>query len=279
MAEDAIRRSKERIKLLDTFTVEVAARIPKIRHEMATLQPEDYERGWADAFGNEFESLNQQLGMAKEEMRCIRAKIMRQRNEITILWCELEECEAESDHLAVTEAEAWEGLRRASVGRIERRVDDVHRRAIRVEKCKWKTEAVRLNVIRRNRAGYQEIVAKAREGRDLGYVRTVSYEKRRQRRDLEELREQKMHEEDGRNAALLSKTYETYAQPLQETYDSVVTSTLDLLRGVTLDERANRLKGQFAKRAIDKKKMLGGQFAPLKKTEDLVQAFDYLKKA
>jgi hypothetical protein len=164
---------------------------------------------------------------------------------------------------------AYEGMRRAAVGRIERRVLDAKRRLVRLERCKWKTEAVRLHVIQRNRAGFQRIKAMAKDGRDMDYARTVVFEKRQQRRDYEHFREKQMLEADGRAAELLGSTYETYAQPVQTTFDSIVTGNMALLRGLTLEERAQRVKTQYKDRALAKRNKTGGQFSVLKKFPDL----------
>ena len=137
--------------------------------------------------------------MAKEEQRLLRSRHLLVTKELTILYCELEDVEIELDHIGTLEVEAMEGMRRANVGRIERRVMDAKNRLIRVERSKWKTEAIRLKVIQRNREGYQRIVAAAQEGRDMEYARTVSFEKRQRRRDFEEMREEEMHRQDGLN--------------------------------------------------------------------------------
>ena len=39
--------------------------------------------------------------------------------------------------------------------------------------------------------------------------------------------------------------YETYAAPVQQTFDTVVAGTLSVLRGFTLEERAARIKDHF----------------------------------
>jgi hypothetical protein len=39
--------------------------------------------------------------------------------------------------------------------------------------------------------------------------------------------------------------YETYAQPFQQGYDNIVQSSLGLLRGFTLDDRATDLRDQY----------------------------------
>ena len=269
MANNLLERYRARMKVLDNFQVEAQLRTSIISKEMTLLTPDDFDSGWGDAFGEEFEVLGRQMKMAKEEERLLRHRILVTNRELTVLYCELEDVEIEMDHIGTLEISAYEGMRRAAVGRIERRVLDAKRRLVRMERCKWKTEAVRLHVIQRQRPGYQIIKDKAKKGRDMDYARTVVYEKRQQRRDYEQLREQKMHEADGRAAELLGSTYESYAKPVQTTYDSIVSGNMALLRGFTLEERAARVKKQYKDRAIAKRNNAGGQFSVLKKFPDL----------
>ena len=172
--------------------------------------------------------------------------------------------EIELDHIGTLEVEAMEGMRRANVGHIERRVMDAKHRLIRIERSKWKTDAIRLKVIQRNREGYQKIVKAAQEGRDMNYARTVSFETRQKRRDYEELREAEMHRLDGLAQTNTAAGYESYAQPVQETFDSIVAGNLSMLRGVTLEERAARVKKQYSNREKAKVQKRGGQFSSLK---------------
>ena len=164
------------------------------------------------------------MKMAEEELRLVRSQIMKVTKELTVLYCELEDVEIELDRVSCLEVETYEGIRRASVGRIERRLNDAKARRVRVERCRWKTEAIRLNVIQRNRAGYQKIVKAAKEGRNLEYAQTVSFEVRQQRRDYEQLKEKHLHHEDGMANSRLSATYESYAKPVDDTYNSIMTA-------------------------------------------------------
>jgi hypothetical protein len=263
------QRLKDRLKELDNFTIEAQLRISIIDKELRNLTPDDFERGWGDAFGNEYEVLTRQLKMVVEEERLLRSKILKTAKELTLLYCELEDVEIEMDHIGTLEVSAYEGMRRAAVGRIERRVLDAKARQIRIERCKWKTDAIRLKVIQRNREGYAKIVAAAKAGRSMEYARTVSFEVRQRRRDYEQLREAEMHKQDGLNANSLATTYEKYAQPVQRTYDSIVTNNIGILRNLTLEERAGRIKKQYKDRERDKRTKSGGQFSSLKKFPEI----------
>lgn len=155
----ATERTKKRIVEIEQFLAQASLRIPAIQEELANLDPEDHDRGWAEAFWHEYESLTHQEVMAKEELRLLKANLIRRKEETLSLLLEVEETEVELDRVAVLEMEACEGLRRAEVGRIERKVNDQRNRALRQERMKWKIESNRVNVIRRNRKGYQDIIA------------------------------------------------------------------------------------------------------------------------
>jgi hypothetical protein len=260
-------RYKKRLKTLDSFKVQAQLRMSHIDKELRNLTPDDFERGWGESFGEEYEVLIRQQKMSDEEKRLIRARLISCAKELTMLYCELEDVEIELDHIGTLEVSAYEGMRRAAVGRIERRVLDAKERLIRMERCKWKTEAVRLHVIQRNREGYRRIQEAAKFGRNMEYARTVSYEIRQQRRDYENLREAEMHKQDGLDASALATTYESYAKPVQRTFDSIVQGNMNLLRNLTLEERAARIKKQYSDRDLAKRHKNGGQFSVLKKHE------------
>ena len=64
--------------------------------------------------------------------------------------------------------------------------------------------------------------------------------------------------------ARVQSTYETYAQPVQDTFDSVVAGSLSLLRNITMEQRAEILKSRFRNGVKAKAKRTGGQFNALK---------------
>jgi hypothetical protein len=49
---------------------------------------------------------------------------------------------------------------------------------------------------------------------------------------------------------LFLRRYTEYAGPVQDTYDTIVTNSLSLLRGMSLDERASKLRDQFKSREV-----------------------------
>ncbi len=116
--------------------------------------------GWAEALGQEYESLNYQSLMAREELRLLRSIISRRVREISTLHFELEEAELEIDTVELVELESAEGIRRSEIQRAEKSANEKMQRAVRQEKSHWRIESNRVNVIKRNRPRYQAIVSK-----------------------------------------------------------------------------------------------------------------------
>ena len=158
----AIQKTKDRIKSLDVFRIQAEVRLNTVAKELKNITTEDFERGWAEAYDQEYSSLNQMLAMANQEMRCLRVKLNKQNTELLELHLELESCEIEEDEIANREVEALEALRRAQVGIIERKLTDHKNRLIRREKCKWKIDSKRLKVIQRNRDNMHGIIEKVK---------------------------------------------------------------------------------------------------------------------
>ena len=79
-----------------------------------------------------------------------------------------------------------------------------------------------------------------------------------------------MHHDDGMANSRLAATYESYAKPVDDTYNSIMTSNLKLLRGFTLEERARKVKEQYKQAEQKKRRRAGGQFTSLKKNSDVI---------
>eukprot|EP01040_Poterioochromonas_malhamensis_P011014 gene11014-12005_t len=84
--EKTIHRLKERLKTIDTFLIQCAFRLNKIQAEMGELVMEDFEKGWAEALGQEYEYLTYQSLMAREELRLIRHKVYTSEEELFQLY-------------------------------------------------------------------------------------------------------------------------------------------------------------------------------------------------
>ena len=96
-AQKIISRLQRRLKELDNFQVEAELRHVQIDRELNGLSPEDFERGWADAFGEEFEVLSRQMQMAKEEQRLLRSRTLITTKELTVLYVMRIDCSCLED--------------------------------------------------------------------------------------------------------------------------------------------------------------------------------------
>jgi len=158
----AILKTKERIKKLDTFRIQAEVRIDNLSNNLKSITPEDFERGWAEAYDQEYTSLNQVMSMANNEMRCLLVKCNKQNAELLDLYLEKENCEIEQDELSMIEIETTEALRRAQIGRIERILNDYRNRLVRQERCRWRIRGDRRNVLNHIREKVHGVLEKVR---------------------------------------------------------------------------------------------------------------------
>jgi len=274
-----IDRCKKRVVELDVFHIEADTRINNLEKEIEACEPEDFERGWAEAFGNEYDCITAMRGHCLQEIRLWRNMILRHKRELLEFNCEIESTEKEIEELTVVELETIEMLRRWEIGRIEKKLNDRHRREMRHQRCRWKIQSNRASVIKRKGVNYKHVLEGTQSKRGIAYAATVTYEKRAQQWDYEQFVVDRFQKEQGlKLEAGMVRKYEDYGEPVQETYNNVVSNTLSLLQSWTADERARRVK-QEIQAATKKKKMLrGGQFAALKTMDEPVGAFGYLEK-
>ena len=73
------------------------------------------------------------------------------------------------------------------MGAIERKIQDHRNRLIRIERCRWKIDTTRLNVIRGKRETAHGVLEKAKARRDVNYATTLVYENRAKYWDRENL--------------------------------------------------------------------------------------------
>lgn len=146
-----VERVKVRLKEVDLFFTESEMRVQKIQRELDALTPEDIDRGWAEAFGTELDGLVNQMTMAREEKRLRVYQLEKAQLEYVRISIEHEELDMELDAINVRELENMERLRLGEIIQIERRLKEQKERKIRFEKCKWKIESNRRNIIQRVR--------------------------------------------------------------------------------------------------------------------------------
>jgi hypothetical protein len=216
---------------------------------------------------------------ALQELRLLRNKVLKSKREVVHFECEIEETEHELEELTLLEVELMEQMRRWEVGRIEKRLGDRFRRELRQQRCRWKIKTHRANVVKKNRENYQHVKDEAQSKRGIAYATTVVYEKRAQQWDLEELTVDRFQHEQGlKMEAGMVRKYEDYGVPVQNTYDDVVSNTLSLLKGWTVDARANKVRTELKAENTKKTKAHKGQFSSLKTLNEETGAFSYLKK-
>ena len=156
---------------------------------------------------------------------------MERDKELVTLDLDIEEAEVEICSLTGLEMDAVEFIRHNDIKRIEKNIHDRHRRNLRVERCKWRVRTIRPNVLRRQRENLQAAIQTAKDRRGMEYATTVTYEKKAQHWDYEELAVRRFQEDQGTKLdADLQRRYEVYGGPVQASFDAVVSNTLSLLK-------------------------------------------------
>ena len=125
-------------------------------------------------------------------------------------------------------------------------------RKVRVEKCKWAVEDVRRNVLLKTsklkdeneEADLQEL----RRGLELT---SIAADKQHDQ-TKEERYQVKKKNRDQQRAEEKARVANGYGNPrMRQTYDAIISGTMDLLRNATLDARANGGNGKPDIRADD----------------------------
>ena len=115
--------------------------------------------------------------------------------------------------------------------------------------------------------------AKAKGLRSIEHATTLTYEKRAEHWDLEELTVYDFRKDQRAKieADAAKSDYRDYARPVQQAYSNVVANTLSLLRGWSMDEKAKNIREKTKKK--EKKALIEGQFQVLKREEDYEDDF------
>jgi hypothetical protein len=187
LTEKTRDRLKKRLGELDTFLVQAAFRLNKIKAEMKTLTMDDFEKGWAESFGQEYETIQHQSLLGREELRLIRHKLYIAEEELFSLYLEYEENELEMDSLDQIMIQIMEKSRLRQIMRMEKKANAHSFKEIFREKVHWKITSNRSKKILNNRQRYQDILKETSTGRPMEYFTTVDFEKRQRRRDYETL--------------------------------------------------------------------------------------------
>jgi len=240
--------AKERIKELRAFVVEAELRLPKVEEELDNLEVDDVERGWGEAFDDEWNRLTNQIALANEEIRLQKVYMQNCQDQINELQLEAEELGLELDAVGGRAAEELEYLRRVQLNRGGRRQKAHWAKKIRYETVHWKIQEIRSKVIRRSRKDLDKYEHEALMERNkmLDIASTVSYDKYNERiineKEIVKKRDEEVRKE--KYDELAKKVYDQKA--VRETYDAVVSSTLEILKGFSFDERRRKMPvGEF----------------------------------
>ena len=263
---------------INEFLVESSIRMSNLEKMMETISMDDIEKGWGEAYGLEYEQLNNQSALGREEARLRKIQMKKTESERVTLTAELEDTELELDSATLMEVDAYEFLRRQEIGTIQERLDRIRNREIRLERCKWKIPSTRVQVIRRNKGYFEGMDKDVKQGRSMQYASTVDYEKRKKRWDEEHINLRRNQRQAYKQLTSEAYKYENYATSIQDAFNDVTANTMSLLRGITLDERVRRMTESTKEEEKTKKKKRGGLTAALKpgnqKTD--LSAFSYL---
>jgi stress-induced morphogen len=154
----SVDRYKVRQKELDQFLSQAAFRLSKINKEMSLLDMEDFEKGWAEALGQEYEYVTHQELMAREELRLVRHKIYILEEELFSLYVEQEENEMELDRMDQLMIATMEKSRLRQILAAERKSNNALWKNLYREKVHWKITSNRTKKVLNNRAFYQNLL-------------------------------------------------------------------------------------------------------------------------
>lgn len=242
--KDIQRRRKwacQRLKQLAAFILEAELRLPKIEAELDNLELADIEAGWAEAFEQEWQRLDGQALMAKEEERLHKVAVRRYDEQLLDLQLESEDLEIDIDDIsvaAVAESESQHRLNIASADKLA--VADKNRR-IMVERMRWKVRDVRVRVLERDRPEMERLFRHAIAPHRVEHGMLLSYKKR------SKLERRARKEALAAEASLHTDRFESVrrdgdcsVRKLKDTYDRVVVGCASLLRSATLDFRTDK---------------------------------------
>ena len=119
---------------------------------------EDFEKGWAEALGQEYETIAHQELMAREELRLYRHRLYLAEEELFALYLEYEENELEIDQLDQLMIGAMEKSRLRQILYAERKANLNTFKAIYREKVHWKVTSNRTKKVFNNRQRNKEII-------------------------------------------------------------------------------------------------------------------------
>lgn len=238
--EKTMRKVNKRVKEIMYFNEQVALRLPKVEWEVDNPGPKDITQGWYEAFQDEFERLHNQSRMAREEMRLCKCNLRVLQRELDMLWLEREDVQIDLDGIGLAEHQEFELLRRVEMKRADRRKNEEWEKRVRLEKNKWKVDDVRKAVIRKKRVDLDEIAKELKEKRSEDFVSTVSFWKRHDHKKAEKDKMKRTVRERRKEQAEAVEKLGIKNEAIRHTFDAVISGTLDILKGGTMDGRHDK---------------------------------------
>lgn len=243
-AEDVRRRRQwacRRLKQLAAFILEAELRFPKIEAAVDELDGAEVEAGWGGALEREWERLESQTLMAKEERQLHLSAVRDYDAELTDLALELEDVEVDLDDVAAAEMAEFERLRRLELAQADRRAQNDKIRRVRLERARWRIRDVRTRVLDRGRRERRRLFDEAIQPHRADHAATLSFAKRtaidrqaRRQALASEAADRSRHLEASRRDS------EGAVERLKATYDAIVKGCATILQSATLDMRTDK---------------------------------------
>jgi hypothetical protein len=238
--ERSLKRVNKRIKEILYFNEQVALRLPKVDYEVQNPGPKDITQGWYEAFQDEYERLNWQTALAREELRMCRVNARKLQTELDTLWLEREDVQIDLDHVGQSEQHEFELLRRLELRRADRRKNEEWEKRVRMEKNKWKIDDVRRTVIRRKRHDLDKIAEDMKNERNADQMSTLSFWKKHDYKKIEKDKgKRQLREERALRAAEVQKKG-LGNESIRQHFDAVISGTLDIIKNGSMDGRTQR---------------------------------------
>jgi hypothetical protein len=158
-------------------------------------------------------------------------------DDIVKLKMERDDYEQDLEKFRMREVAEYELLGRLELERNLRKQHDEFRRKVYRQKCRWKDATTRRKVILRELDYIPGMLARIRNQRTLEVMGSMSSEKQWDREDTEAFLLKLMVQRERRRRAKEVNQRGYKSRPLADTFDAVVSSTLDVIKSATYTMR------------------------------------------
>lgn len=121
--------------------------------------------------------------------------------------------------------------------RAHRRATEDKARRVRMEKCKWAIDDVRLTVVTAGRTDVADREKQAREKHEKGVAQSVTWAKREEAEAAIKADVRQLEKDAAKKKRLELQPYKEGTPALRNTYDAIVSGCADLLRTFSLEQR------------------------------------------